>query len=153
MKISNILITLIFTISMLLFACDNDENLPPPDPCEAMWDCHHQMVWDSLNTKDALIGEWEWEYISCFWSPENANNEQFDGLTVEFKADNTLEVKENGQITQTSNWKVVKGRFIPFTLDVDPTVFQLLGIIVLCNGRVEFSDSYRDGCDNCFRRK
>lgn len=101
MKISNHSIALIFTISILLIACNKEEN--PPISQVDMWDCHHEMTWDSLSTKETLIGEWEWEYIGCFWNPEDANDDEFDGMTIEFKEDNTLDVKENGELTQTSN--------------------------------------------------
>jgi len=118
-----------------------------------MWDCHHETSWDSLKTNFTLIGEWEWEYIGCYWFPEGANDEEFKGLTIEFKSDNTLDVKENGQITQTSNWKVVDGDLDLFAIDVEPTVNQLYGRILFCDDRVEFNHSYIDGCDNYFKRK
>lgn len=118
-----------------------------------MWDCHRQMIWDSLKTKDALIGEWEWEYIACAWSPKGPNDDEYKGLTIEFKSDYTLNVKENGQTTQTSKWKVVDGDIGLFVLSVDPGVDQLPGRILLCGERVVFNFSYIDLCDNYFRRK
>jgi len=151
MKISNHSIALIFTITLLLLSCNKEEN--PPVSQGDMWDCYHELTWDTINTKETLIGEWEWEYIGCFWNPEDANDDEFKGMTIEFKSDNTLEVKDNGQITQTSNWKVVNGDADLFALDVDPTVTQLYGRILFCDKRVEFNDSYIDGCDNYFKRK
>lgn len=151
MKISNLSIALIFTITLLVLSCNKEEN--PPVSQGDMWDCHHELTWDTINTKETLIGEWDWEYIGCFWNPEDANDNEFNGMTIEFKSDNTLEVKENGQITQTSIWKVVNGDADLFALDVDPTVTQLYGRILFCDERVEFNDSYIDGCDNYFKRK
>ncbi len=118
-----------------------------------MWDCHHETSWDSLKTNLTLIGEWEWEFTGCYRSPEGATNEEFKGLTIEFKSDNTLEVKENEQITQISNWKVAEGDADLFAIDVEPSVIQLYGRILFCGERVEFNDSYIDGCDNYFKRK
>ena len=89
MKISNHSIALIFILSIHLLSCNKEEN--PPISEVDMWDCHHEMTRDSLSTKEALIGEWEWEYIGCFWNPEDANDDDFKGMTIEFKSDNTLE--------------------------------------------------------------
>jgi hypothetical protein len=151
MKTSNYSIVLTFTLLILLIAC-NKEEMPPINQGD-MWDCHHEMTWDSLSTKETLIGVWEWEYIGCFWNPEDANKSEFKGLTIEFKSDNTLDVKENGQITQTSNWEIVNGDAELFAIDVHPPVTQLYGRILFCEERVEFNDSYIDGCDNYFKRK
>jgi len=143
-------IVLILVISNILFSCNKDEN--PPILQGEMWDCHHERTWDSLKTKNTLIGKWEWEYVGCFWSPEDDNENEFKGLTIEFKSDNTLDVKESGNIIQTSNWKVVSGDADLFALDVDPIVTQLYGRILFCGQRLEFNDSYIDGCDNYFKR-
>jgi hypothetical protein len=149
-KMSNRSTALVFAILILFIACNKGEN-PPIDQGD-MFDCHHKMAWDSLSTKETLIGEWEWEYVACFWNAEDANGDAFDGMTIEFKQDNTLDVKENGQITQTSNWKVVNGDGDLFAIDVDPSVPQLYGRILFCEGRVEFNYSYIDGCDNYFKK-
>lgn len=151
MKISNNSIAFIFAILILLLACNKEEN--PPISQGDMWNCHHKLTWDTLSTTKALIGKWEWEYIGCFWNPEDGNNDDFIGMTIEFKSDNTLDVKENGQLTQTSNWKVVIGDVDVYALYVDPKVNQLYGRILFCDERVEFNDSYIDGCDNYFKRK
>jgi hypothetical protein len=150
MKIPNHSIALILTFSILLFSCVKEN---PPINQREIWDFHHKMTWDTLSTKKTLIGEWEWEYIGCFWNPDCANYNDFKGMTIEFKSDNTLHVRENGRITQTMNWKVVKGDADLFRLDADPGVFQLNGRILFCDERVEFNHSYIDGCDNYFKRK
>lgn len=149
MKIFIQSIVLILVMPIIIFACNNDRN-PPVNQGEMM-DCHLEMAWDSLKAKSTLIGEWEWEYIDCFWNPEG-NGSEYRGLTIEFKSDNSLDVKESGQLTQTSNWKVV-GVADLFTIDVDPTVPQLYGTILFCEERVAFNLSYLDGCDNYFKRK
>jgi len=141
-------------IPIILFACNRNEDPPnPPINQGDMWKCHHEISWDSLKTKNTLIGEWEWEYIGCYWNPEDANNDEFKGLTIEFKADNKLEVRENGQIAQTSNWRVVKGDSDTFAIDVSPSSGLLYGRILFCGDRVEFNHSFIDGCDNYFKRK
>jgi len=151
MKVTNQLIVLLLIVLILSFACNKGEN--PPISQADISDCHHEMTWDSLKISNALIGEWEWEYISCFNNPEGANGDEFKGLTIEFKSGNTLNVKENGQTTQTSNWVVVNGGTNWFSIDVDPNVSQLHGQILLCEEIVEFNESYIDVCDNYFKRK
>lgn len=137
-------------IPIILLGCNKGEK--PPIDQEDMWACHHETAWDSLQTNNTLIGEWEWEYIGCYWNPEDANCDEFKGLTIEFNPDNTLNVKQNGQITQTSSWKVVDGDIGVFKIDVNPYVNQVNGSILFCNNRIEFYDSYIDGCDNYFKR-
>ena len=88
--------------------------------------------------------------MGCYWNSENANDESFKGLHIEFKSDSTLDVIKHGQITQTSNWKVVNGDGGLYAVDVNPRVFLLYGRILFCEGRVEFDDAYRDGCSNFF---
>ena len=118
-----------------------------------IWNCHHEISWDLITTSNNLIGDWEWEYIECYSNIEDANKFVYKGLLIEFKSDNTLDVKVSGQIIQTSNWKLVHGDADLFAIDVDPRVPQLYGRILFCNDRVEFNDSYIDGCDNYFTRK
>ena len=147
----NYSITLMLVISMLLMACNKKEN--PPISQDEMWDCHHETIWDSLLTKENLIGEWEWEFISCYTSPEDINYEAFAGMTITFKEDSTLDLKENGQITQTANWEISNRIGGLFAISVDPIVIELYGQILFCHNRVAFNNSYIDGCDNYFKRK
>lgn len=144
---------LLLALPFLLFTCCKKEEDVPPVHVEQLWACHHEMTWDSLSTRNALLGEWEWEFISCYWSPENANGDEFKGLVIHFKSDDTLIVTENGQITQVSSWKVVDGDGDLFELEVNPYVGQLYGRILFCDQKVEFNDSYIDGCDNYFVKK
>jgi len=149
MKITNLLIFLTLGITIILFACNKNSPISQTD----IWDCHQKTSWDSLKINNTLIGKWEWKFIGCFWNPEDDNDDEFKGLTIEFKSDNTLNVVENGQTIQTSNWKVVNGASDLFAIDVAPRVAQLYGRILFCDDRVEFNNSYIDGCDNYFERK
>lgn len=150
MKISIYSIAVITTISILLFSCNKDKY--PPIKYWNIWDCHHKETWDSSYIEAALIGEWEWEYVSCFWNPDDANDDEFKGLTITFKPDNTLVVKENGRIKQTSHWKIGGIKDNIFEIAVDPPVRQLYGRTLICNDRVKFNNSYIDGCDNYFKK-
>lgn len=150
MKIINHTNSLIIAISILLFSCNKEKYSPYSQA--RIWNCHHELTWDSTSVNETLIGEWEWEYILCIADPQNANDEDHKGTTIEFKSDNTLDVIENGEITQTSNWKVVDGDSDLYKINVDPYVIQLYGRILFCEKRVEFNNSYIDGCDNYFMR-
>jgi hypothetical protein len=132
-------------------------NIPqrqkPPIALDSMLLCYGQTSWDSTSIHNALVGKWQWEYIKCYWNPENANNEDFKTLSIEFKQNDTLEVKLNGQITQISSWDVVRLNDGYFKLSVNPIVLQLPGKVLFCEHRVLFYDSYIDGCDNYFKKQ
>lgn len=149
MKTSNQSVFLLLAILLILLACNKEPN--PPISQSDMWDCHSGMTWDSLKTANALIGEWEWEYISCFSGL--ANDSESKGLTIEFKSDNTLDVKQDGETTQISTWEVVERSTGFFKVDVAPSVNQLNGLILFCDERIEFQSSESDGCDDYFKRK
>jgi hypothetical protein len=125
----------------------------PPIALDSMLLCYGQTSWDSTSIHNALVGKWQWEYIKCYWNPENANNEDFKNLSIEFKQKDTLEVNQNGQITQISSWDIVKLNDGYFKLIVKPIVLQLPGKVLFCGDRVLFYDSYIDGCDNYFKKK
>ena len=135
-----------------LWASCNIGNKPPKSQGD-MFDCHQQSNWDSLSVSNELIGEWEWEHISCYWNPDDDNDNEYRGLTIEFNEDQSLIVREEGLITQASSWKVVDGDANLYALEVDPRVIQLYGRILICDDLLEFNDSYIDGCDNYFRKK
>lgn len=117
-----------------------------------IWACDNEMQWDSLSTHQALIGEWEWEYISCFSDPEELNHDEYNGMTIEFSDNNILQVREDGQLVQISTWELELEDGSLFGIHAVPRVIQLYGRILICDDRVKFNDSYRDGCDNFFKR-
>lgn len=162
MKAINIFKIYIFVAFVFMLSCNKDDTpiietpLIPQQPPIAqgdMWACHNTVSWDSLKTIDSLIGAWDWEFISCFWHTEDANYEDYKGLSVDFKADMTLDVSMNGQVTQTATWQILNDADNVFVIKIEPIVPQIYGRILFCNGRVEFYDSYIDGCDNYFKRK
>lgn len=150
MKTISQLIIIVLILPIFLLACNRNE-----EEINAKWDlfaCHHDSSWDSLSIQNTLIGEWEWEYVSCFNAPALANGEDFNGLSVEFKSDNTLDVFEDGQLTQTSNWEVEVYDTDDYGIRMNPAVSQLHGLVLICGERVEFKASIVDVCDNFFVR-
>lgn len=158
----------IFSLSLFLFLvlanCNSDEPTPekeestcnktaaPPPAQLNLLSCHRKVTRDSVATENALLGVWDWEYISCFWKTEKANGEDFKCLSVEFKADHTLIVKDGGKTTQTARWKIFRGDPELFVIKTEPLVPQVVGRILFCEDVLEFNDSYVDGCDNYFRK-
>jgi hypothetical protein len=124
----------------------------PPVSLDSLLQCHTQNGLDSAGIRNSLIGKWNWEYIKCFWAPEKANNTDFKNLSVEFGSNDTLLVRLNNIITQTSSWKLSRTNDGFFTLTTTPLVPQLPGKILLCQNRAIFFDSYVDGCDNYFKK-
>ena len=158
----NKLFGIILIVAVLVWACQKaaDNNLPeqqqqqplPPLSLDSMLLCHNRTTWDSTTIHSALTGKWQWKYISCYWNPESANDQAFKDLTVEFNADNTLEVKVAGQVTQQALWRIERMNDGYFKIVTHPLVVQLPGRIMFCGPYVLFYDSYVDGCDNYFRK-
>jgi hypothetical protein len=125
----------------------------PPVTLDSMLRCRLQISQDSAAIHAALIGKWQWEFIKCYWTPEKANGEDFKTLSVEFKQNDTVEVKENGLLTQKSSWSLIRLNDGYFKLSVTPIVYQLPGKVLFCENRLLFFDSYVDGCDNYFKKQ
>jgi len=105
-------------------------------------------------THHSLIGKWDWVFYSCL-SPSGyiGDDEKNIGVSIEFKEDSTVIVKENGQTTNTSTWKVHKPNTEFITFETDPTLNLLRGCILFCDNYLELNSSKADGCDNFFKRK
>lgn len=149
MKVNSQII-LLFALPILLISCSKQK---PPHTQNEMWECHQEETWDSVKMVNALLGEWEWRYEECFWTPDQASYEKYEGLSVEFKSDQTLLVKQDGQVTQTTTWILGPSDGDLFGVETDTTVLQLYGRIVICEKWISFNHSYVDGCDNYFKRK
>lgn len=118
-----------------------------------MWECHHDSIWDEIKTRNALLGIWNFEFIGCYYSSIHTAYVTDRGISIEFKPDSTLIVRTKDSITQVSTWQVVDGDADLFQLEVEPFVDQLWGIILICDNRVEFNQSYADICDHWFKKK
>lgn len=144
-------------LSLLLFwSCQKEpvstiiSKKDPPVSIIEIQACHLTTTWDSTAIRNKLLGKWNWEYIRCFWAPEKGNYDDFKGLSVEFKSDNTVEVFQNGMSAQKSTWQLVLLNDGNYKITTTPLLLQLPGRILFCAQRVVFMDSYVDGCDNYF---
>jgi hypothetical protein len=125
----------------------------PPVTLDIVLQCNGQRSWDLTSIHDALIGKWQWEFINCYFNPEDANDQDYKNLSIEFKQNDSLEVKVNNQISQISSWYVTRLNDGFFKLTLNPIVLQLPGRVLICDDRVLFYDSYTDGCNNYFKKQ
>ncbi len=144
-------IVLLFILFICMNGCEKESHLPPIDIVDIQ-DCHYGVLKDSITMREILLGEWNWEYVSCFWTPEKANYTENEGMVVQLYSDCTLNVNENGKITKTANWKLINIEPNYFQLETDPRIDELQGYILVCNDRIVFFYSYIDLCDNYFTR-
>jgi len=89
-------IALLF-FGLLLFGCKKDKVNTIPN---ANMEFFNQSKLDSMGTVDKLLGAWEWQYSLSGWTGEYSD-EINKGLSLEFKADGTLLVNEDGQLVRT----------------------------------------------------
>ncbi len=153
------ILVFLFAVMAVQISCkktNEAEILPllkPPITLDSILQCHGQMQLDSTAIRNRLIGKWQWTFIKCYWDPEKANGEAYKNHSIEFKQNDSVEVKVNGQLTQKSSWKITKLNDGYYKLSVNPIVVLLPGKILFCGDQVLFYDSYVDGCDNYFKRQ
>ena len=135
-----------------LNACQDRSAFPPVGPV-ALNDCYHKSVWDEESMRDALVGRWEWKYISGVWDSEIDHYGFYDGLVIEFRSDSTLTVFEKDTIIQNSTWHVVGYDSYDYILEVDPYLSSLQGYVTICDDWVVFNNSATDLYINYFRKK
>lgn len=144
---------IIFFMGFLLFSCDKNHVDDPPFSISELASCYRDSVWNESKISNELIGTWHWEYVSCFWSPDQAKNVIDSNLTIEFRADSTLLMKRSGKLLQTSTWEVVEGDLDLFSIEEEPFIDLLFGRMLICDDKLIFNGSYIDFCDNYFRRE
>lgn len=124
----------------------------PPVSQSDMSVCHNNSAWDSAQIHNKLLGRWEWEFIECYWNPEDANNTDFKGLMLNFNTDSTVLVTDSSGNIQTSCWQLQATNSGYWIMRTTPLVYQLPGRVLFCGERVLFSDTYVDGCNNYFKK-
>lgn len=146
------LLLIAILLSVLFVACKEVFVPRAPASLQEMWDCNEDSGLDSLALRNALVGEWEWEYVSCFWTPNEASKTSSDGVSITFEPDGSLIVYETGKLVEAATWQLGPGDSGTFEMQTNPRVNYLYGRILLCKDRVLFNHSYIDGCDNYFKR-
>lgn len=147
-----------FVFAIAVFSCKKNGSstmsaAPAPRVnVDSLFSCAGPQRLDSSLLHDSLIGTWQWQYIRCFWRPEDPNNQEFKTLSVEFHKNDSLDVRMNGQVSTRSSWRLQFSSFGIPSLHTDPNVWQLLGDIVTCEKGIKFFASPVDGCDNYFKK-
>jgi hypothetical protein len=137
----------VFLTIALQWHCQKDKTNPLL--LSETWAYHEQFAWNPTNTAGALLGEWVWAYTGCV----DPNSPTSPGLSILFKADSTLEVRQDGNLIQVSTWAVVNGSSGYYALRVEPAVGEVAGNIIFGEDKVQFHYSYIDRCDHYFERK
>jgi len=152
-KWSTLTLISIMVLYGCLTACKKSPETVNPVTFSSLYECHHQVSWDSTKMNQAILGTWDWQFIGCYFKTKLESYDAHKGFSVEFKADHTLITRQDGVATDTVSWQLVQNYYHGYTLDLHPFVGQLNGIVYFCDDRVEFANGYVDGCDNYFIRK
>jgi len=141
----------VIVISVLFCSCNDDDA---PFVGDELWECHSEVNWDSTAVINFLIGEFEWEYISCYESRSDANGAQNEGFVIDIKSDNTYRTTRDGQSIKSGTWTIVSATEQDlYQFETDPYIPEAFGRILICEDRIKFDDSYRELCDNYYRKK
>ncbi len=144
-------IPLLFSLFIFMNWCDKNDKLPPIETHE-MWDCHTERERDKSEIYNFLVGEWEWEYVNYGWYPDGDYTEN-EGMVVNFNADGTAVVQEDGKITANLTWELTDGfEANLYDIDTEPFFRPLTGIVLTCGNRFIFYNSFVDGNDHYFTR-
>lgn len=135
----------------ILFASCEEAEVNSEFNSSDYWAAHHLQQWDSTSTANNLLGTWTWKYNVCcpFTKGFEGVKKDKENLKVKFTT-NTIEVVQNGEITQTSNWSINRKNEALYGLEMDNPIHQLYGRILFSDNKVLFNDSYLDGADNYF---
>ena len=132
---------------LLLIGCKKDEERVYQDN----YTCFIQANWDSTTVAQALEGQWTWDYTASYWGNKGSKVSD-SGVTVEFKADGTVQVYERGTLTESAKWTVGIHKS-EYRLKTTPYVGLFDGRIAICEDRVEFNGAILDGFTNIFKKK
>lgn len=147
-----VLTGLILALFFIGISCEKENKDEPPMSQTEIWDCYHEQTWDDLAIRDELIGEWQWIYTEASSAPNNGQNTENENMLVQFYADSTLQVTINGEITKSTTWHVIQKDGELFGLEIESSIIELGGRILICDNILEFNYGYLDLSDNYFRK-
>lgn len=116
----------------------------------SFWECNRSQNLDSTTLSVKLIGSWTWAKQSCFW--EGKTKTANKNIKVTFNNNHTFNVNEDLNTLTQGTWKLVQVDVNSWGFLLSSPSNYLYGRILFCNKEVLFNDSYRDGCDNLFRK-
>jgi len=140
--------TILFLAIIGLSACSDDEitalNNGP------YLDCYLEDEWNVFKIRDALEGRWNLNARQCAFiidEPDVRNS-----IQLEFRDDDELVVRNDGNVIQRASWQVVSGFDGFYYVETEPFIEFTLGPAIICNNQVLFNDAPLDGCDHYFNK-
>jgi len=143
---------LLSTVITIIFLCACNNNDIPEGflDIQTFHACDTELDLDSLEVINRLIGEWQWEFMRCYSSPDEVFVIDTE-YRVKLNPDMTMEIREQGEKTIYKNWNLRPG--FKYLLDVDTfTNDGFHGQLHFCNDQMVFANSYIDACDMHMRR-
>lgn len=138
------------SVTFSLVACKKDAfNLDfTPD---GFVDCYDNEGYSKEKLASAMAGNWEWQYISCYWTPEDANSEACESCELRLGEDGNFNFVEDGAVSLSGTWTLLESFSAGYyTIQTSPSLEWALGQVYLCDDQLLFFNSYIDGCDNYY---
>ena len=126
--------------------CKTDRS----DDIQKVFDCATSL--DSTDLHNALIGTWSWEYIQCFWYPDDANSCDYDHYEIVFGENQLLTVYFNDLEVEKSQWHLEEVPNERYRINQDLESISLYGLVYVCDNNLLFHSSFQDGCDNLYSK-
>jgi hypothetical protein len=111
-------------------------------------ECTRSQHFDSTKLAAKLMGSWRWMETSSESGPGKADKD----IKVTFTSAGKFTLTENSTILSRGSWQLKNDDSGGFELETDHLGSMLYGHILLCEDKLLFNDSYRDGFDNLFTR-
>ena len=116
----------------------------------SFWQCSKSMNLDTGEISNKLIGSWTLSEQAC--GDYGEFKKVYKNIKVTFNNDYSFSVKENFDTRSQGTWKLKQLDGNSWGLDLSSTTEYLNGRILFCDSRLLFNDSYRDACDNLFKK-
>jgi len=136
---------------VLIFSCADDIQKPPNEQY-SIWELSSREKRNATQTQQNLMGIWD-RIFEGGTNPGSGRDVSNQEISIEFKIDSSLIVRNNESTTQIAQWQIVNGDADLFSHEAEPYVNYLGGRIMFCDDLVLFNDSYRDLVDNYFRKR
>lgn len=136
------LLAILALVFLLLSSCEKSEIID----CGIDPETEHKE-----NNESNLFGIWEWRFVSCAWNPQDANGEEFSGLSVQFRPDYTLSVIENGEEITYCDWSI-EHSLNSHKLNLTEAIPQLEGFLSHNGETMALDARESDGCRNVWEK-
>ena len=112
--------------------------------------CHNKTQWNVGKIHDALLGSWLWDSTKCSMSGKSSlSNANYKLI---FIGDSKLYVYKNNMLHTEASWSIT-GKDNSFILRTEPFVERAYGSVYFCGDKVEFQNSWVDGCDFFYKKE